>query len=321
MNGYVFRQSEPHEVEAVFRLIMSRVRWMDEKGIRQWNVTRYDECYPLEYYEAARRRGDLFVLADEAGGIAACAVLKKEDDRWSAEQQKERAFYLHHFAARLGDRGAGSRFLELAEEYARRCGVRLFRLDSADDNPRLTAYYDQRGYVPAGHCVDGLYTGILREKVLTGETAKAPLNLIEPHMACEQAILAFREDYIAAGEGVETLGSLAQCSSVREWMERIAPFREEATTPPGRVPTRFYLCQRATDGKIVGLVQIRHPLNEYAEKFAGHIGYTICPSERRKGYASQLLRSALRLCHEMGVADILVCCAPDNEGSKRTILR
>ena len=87
------------------------------------------------------------------------------------------------------------------------------------------------------------------------------------------------------------------------------------------MPTRFYLCQRATDGKLVGLVQIRHPLNEYDEKFAGHIGYTICPSERRKGYASRLLRSALRLCHEMGVADILVCCAPDNEGSKRTILR
>lgn len=149
----------------------------------------------------------------------------------------------------------------------------------------------------------------------------APMHLIDPHMADDRAIMAFREDYLAAGEGTETLGSLAQCSSTCEWLDRITPFREEATTPPGRVPTRFYLYQREEDSKIVGLVQIRHPLNAYYEKYAGHIGYTICPSERRKGYASQLLQSSLQLCQAMGLGDILVCCAPDNEGSKRTILR
>ena len=317
----VFRQACMEEVPAVFELIMGRVRWMDEKGIRQWNVTNYADCYPLTYYEAARQRGDLFVMA-AAGEIIACAVLKQEDDRWpQAMQAAEPAFYLHHFATRVGERGVGRVFLQRAEDYAVQQGKTRMRLDSADDNPVLTAYYTALGYVPVGTCVDGLYTGILREKVLTGAAAEAPLQPVEPHLACEQAIWAFREDYIAAGEGVETLGSLAQCESVREWLEKIAPFREEATTPPGRVPTRFYLYQREADGKIVGLVQIRQPLNEYYEKFAGHIGYTVCPSERRKGYASQLLQSALGLCHEMGVADVLVCCAPENEASRRTILR
>ena len=86
-------------------------------------------------------------------------------------------------------------------------------------------------------------------------------------------------------------------------------------------PGKTRLLVRERDRRIVGVINIRWNLTERARQFAGHIGYTICPSERRKGYASQLLRSALRLCHEMGVADILVCCAPDNEGSKRTILR
>jgi hypothetical protein len=96
MSQYVFRPAEEHEVPAVFELIMARVRWMDEVGIRQWNVTDYAGCYPPAHYEAARQRGDLFVLTDD-DGIAACAVLRKDDERWpEAIQSAEPAFYLHH---------------------------------------------------------------------------------------------------------------------------------------------------------------------------------------------------------------------------------
>ncbi|MBQ2929742.1 MAG: GNAT family N-acetyltransferase [Clostridia bacterium] len=166
MTHYTFRPAEKHEVPAVFDLIMSRVRWMDEVGIRQWNVTDYAGCYPPAHYEAARQRGDLFVLTDEYG-IAACAVLRQDDERWPAAMQSaEPAFYLHHLAARLGAKGAGRSFLRMAEDYAVRQGKTRFRLDSADDNAFLADYYTAQGYVPVGHCVDGLYSGILREKVL-----------------------------------------------------------------------------------------------------------------------------------------------------------
>ena len=168
MPDYVFRPAEAHEVPAVFALIMTRVRWMDEVGIRQWNVTDYAGCYPLPHYEAAQARGDLFVLTDDAG-IAACAVLRRDDERWpQALQAAEPAFYLHHFATRVGEKGIGRIFLRMAEEYALRQGKTRFRLDSADDNAFLAAYYTAQGYVPVGTCVDGLYTGILREKVLQG---------------------------------------------------------------------------------------------------------------------------------------------------------
>ena len=164
---FTFRPAEAHEVPAVFDLIMARVRWMDEKGIRQWNVTDYAGCYPPEHYEAARQRGELFLLMDEHG-IAACGVLRREDERWPESlQAAEPAFYLHHLASRVGQKGAGSIFLARAEEYAAQQGKTRMRLDSADDNTFLADYYTSRGYVPAGACVDGLYTGILREKVLT----------------------------------------------------------------------------------------------------------------------------------------------------------
>lgn len=41
---------------------------------------------------------------------------------------------------------------------------------------------------------------------------------------------------------------------------------------------------RKADKKIVGNVQIRHKLNEKQLLYGGHIGDSVRPSERRKGY-------------------------------------
>ena len=165
--GYIFRQIKKEEVSVMFSIILDRMRWMDEVGINQWNKTYYDEVYPLEYYEEHRKNGEVFVLEEvESGEIAAAAVLKNEDDRWehlSCYKEKS-AFYLHNFCSRIDKKGAGSVFLDFAEEYARICQKDVFRLDSADDNKVLEAYYASREYKPCGFCIDGLYKGILREK-------------------------------------------------------------------------------------------------------------------------------------------------------------
>lgn len=166
---YIFRQATKEEIPAVFELIMSRVRWMDDVGIRQWNVTKYDECYPPAYFEAHRQAGHTFVLTEEGDPqLLAVAVLKDEDDRWDhiPGAKDDSAVYLHNFATRLTHKGIGSLFLEEAERYAKENGIRYFRLDSAVGNEKLTEYYSSRGYIPVGECVDRLYTGILRQKEL-----------------------------------------------------------------------------------------------------------------------------------------------------------
>lgn len=161
---YIFRKAAPREVTAVFDLIMSRVAWMDRVGIQQWNMTKYDECYPLAYYEMRRQKDELFVLEEASTGKLACVgALFHEDERWP---DKEAAYYLHHLAADLDFKGAGSIFLQLAERYAADQGMQYLRLDSAVDNPVLENYYTSRGYREAGRCIDGLYEGILRQKKL-----------------------------------------------------------------------------------------------------------------------------------------------------------
>lgn len=160
---YVFRQAKEAEVQTVFDLIMGRVAWMDQVGIRQWNTTKYDKRYPLAYYEQRRQQEELFVLTDDLGDILAVGALFHEDERWPMHSS---AYYLHHLASRVDAKGAGSIFLQMAEEYTTRMGKRYLRLDSAVGNRKLEHFYASRGYVEAGCCKDGLYEGILRQKEL-----------------------------------------------------------------------------------------------------------------------------------------------------------
>ena len=62
--------------------------------------------------------------------------------------------------------GAGKAILREARKLASSRSMESMRLDCADDNTRLNAWYESQGYFPCGTCIDGPYNGILREKLL-----------------------------------------------------------------------------------------------------------------------------------------------------------
>ena len=80
----------------------------------------------------------------------------------------------------------------------------------------------------------------------------------------------------------------------------------------------FFLLDEDRD-RLLGAVNIRHYLNEKLLRDGGHIGDGIRPSERRKGYATELIRLALAECKTLGIDKVLITCDKDNIGSAKSI--
>lgn len=146
------------------------------------------------------------------------------------------------------------------------------------------------------------------------------MKLLYPSMQYDRQIQAFRQEFLAYGGDMDGCCSLRRMANTQDWLDQIASLQQPETTPPHWVPTSQYIYVRKEDDKVVGVIQIRHYFNEFFEKYAGHIGYSVCPTERRKGYATQMLGAVLPICKALGIHKVLVCCLADNEGSRKTIL-
>ena len=72
--------------------------------------------------------------------------------------------------------------------------------------------------------------------------------------------------------------------------------------------------------RVLGGIALRHGFGEFV-KGAGHIGYGIRPSARRRGLATWALGRMLGEARELGMDKVLVVCAADNVASVKTIER
>ncbi len=88
--------------------------------------------------------------------------------------------------------------------------------------------------------------------------------------------------------------------------------------PPGFVPQSTFWLVRS-DGRLLGECRLRHRLTEALRRFGGHIGYTIRPSERQKGYGKRILALALEKAGERGIEKVLVTCNEANLASAKII--
>ncbi len=146
------------------------------------------------------------------------------------------------------------------------------------------------------------------------------IKLVLPTEEYLDQVWAYRQECIDAGSSMDGCGPLRRMNTPAEWLAQVRSYTDPATVPEGKVQATQLLTVRESDGKVVAMIQIRHYFNEYLEKYAGHIGYSTRPSERRKGYAKEMLRLALPFCRQIGLDKVLISCEPDNPGSRRTIL-
>ena len=82
-----------------------------------------------------------------------------------------------------------------------------------------------------------------------------------------------------------------------------------------------YICYVAVDedDKIVGVCSLRYELNDYLLKFGGHVGYSVVPSERKKGYATKILELLLEEAKKKNINRVLITCNSTNIGSMKVV--
>lgn len=143
--------------------------------------------------------------------------------------------------------------------------------------------------------------------------------LVIPSLEHKDAYSEVIAEWIEAEEHIYPGAIRPRGTDYRSLLELLESYRNGETCPSNLVPSdTFFLANEYN--KILGAISIRHYLNEQLLKFGGHIGYGIRPSERRKGYATVMLKMALEKCRKIGINHILITCDKDNIASAKTII-
>ncbi|MCE5344003.1 MAG: GNAT family N-acetyltransferase [Eubacteriales bacterium] len=147
-----------------------------------------------------------------------------------------------------------------------------------------------------------------------------PCRLVKPDESYLEEIRAYREEVAMTDGDMDGMGSLRRISDVSEWLRFTRALENPETVPENMVPSDQYLYVREADNRIVGMINVRRELNETLAVYGGHVGYSVRPSERRKGYGKRMLSDCLAQCRACGLVKVLLSCRVNNEGSRRTIL-
>lgn len=146
------------------------------------------------------------------------------------------------------------------------------------------------------------------------------ITLTVPKAEHEQAALDFVREFAENGEHVINGSEMLDNTPVyADWLASVSRNADPATVSPDWVLTdTFFALDEA--GRIVGIIDLRRELNGFLVDF-GNTGYSVRPSERRKGYATDMLRQLLDHARSVGMDRLQLSVERSNEPSVKTIVR
>jgi predicted acetyltransferase len=150
------------------------------------------------------------------------------------------------------------------------------------------------------------------------------LVLHTPTFELASAFLAMNKEY-REFEQQETFKAILDLykdydnANVENYIQKLIDQSEGLNLKAGHVPaTTFWLVSE--DNDILAVSRLRHSLTPSLEDMGGHIGYSVRPSRRNKGYGTRLLTSTLERAKTLGLQRVLLTCDKDNTCSTKVIL-
>ncbi len=146
------------------------------------------------------------------------------------------------------------------------------------------------------------------------------IRLVRPDIDLKDKALDFKQEFFAHGE--KTINGselLDQTDDYETWLGSVTANTDPETVDPKWVVTDTFFALDENE-RIVGIIDLRHTLNEFLKDF-GNCGYSVRPTERRKGYATEMLRRILVIAKENGLNELHLSVERTNEPSIKTIIK
>lgn len=148
---------------------------------------------------------------------------------------------------------------------------------------------------------------------------KNDICLVRPTLEHKEEALSYREEHFLHGEKIIYGSELFdKTESYEEWLTSVTRNTDAATVNENWVVTDTFFAVRKSDGRIVGIIDLRHTLNDFL-KDLGNCGYSVRPSERKKGYASEMLSQLLQVAEKAGMRELHISVEKENTASVKVI--
>lgn len=145
------------------------------------------------------------------------------------------------------------------------------------------------------------------------------VKLVTPSKEHEKEAFEYLEEFEKYDSSNNGTGGLDKYDNYDEWLLKLEKDLDLLNIPDERVPANTYFLIRESDKKIIGMMNLRHILNDFLLEQGGHIGYAIRPTERKKGYGTFMLKLGLERCKELNIKRVLLTCDKINLPSARVI--
>ena len=130
------------------------------------------------------------------------------------------------------------------------------------------------------------------------------IMLVRPSKELEIKAKEFKNEFFQNGEMEINGGELLDKTEDYDiWLENVTKNSCAETVNPNWVVTDTFFAIRENDKRLIGIIDFRHELNEFLKDF-GHCGYSVRPSERKKGYATEMLKQVIEIARNNGLKEL-----------------